>query len=555
MTTNTSTEVPGHERAAKALRALGVSHLFGVMGIGNIHVVADHAALGGRYVSTRHEAGAVNMADGAHRATGAIGVATVIQGPGLTNAVTAITTAARSGSAILVITSELPLTPIPTGQAFDQALLIAPTGAAYVRVDGRDPGQAVLDAARQAQAERRPVVVCLTGAVQRAEFADEPLVPEEPRRPAVAPSDADVEHLVGLLEGAERPVLLAGRGAASAAAAAALAVLAQRTGALLGTTLLAKDLFRDRRGNLGIVGGFAHGAARDLLVRSDLVVSFGASLTTWTVKGRKLFPDATLVQTDHVEAAFAGPSVPDVTVLADAALLAEALAERCASRETGAWEADGAVDVLARWQGRDDFDDVTVPGLLDPREACVVLGQHLPAGRRLSTDAGHHFGFPAQYIPVRHPDHFHHTSSFGAIGQGLGVAIGAAFVGEPGTSVVVLGDGGFATSIADLETAVRERASVLVVVLDDQAYGAEIHHLRRADIPDELGRFPGCDLAAFAEGFGCPVRRVETPDQLAEAVAGWTGDGPLFVSVPIDGEVVARWYEEVLPPPGDHGDH
>jgi len=284
----------------------------------------------------------------------------------------------------------------------------------------------------------------------------------------------------------------------------------------------------------------------------------GGSLSVWTAKGRKLFPDATLVQSDHDARAFDGPTRPDVTVLADAGLLTAALLDRCAGPPAPGWSDDGAHDRLARRRPEDDLtgDGPAEPqaaaaaGGLDPRRVCVALGEHLPPGRRLTTDSGHHFGFPAQHVPVDHPDRYHHTSTFGAIGQGLGVAIGAAFVGPPRTSVVVLGDGGLATSIADLETAVRERAPVLVVVLDDRAYGAEIHHLRRAGIPDELGRFDGTDLTAVARGFGCEAVEVATLEELAAAVAGWSGVDPLVVTVPIDGDVLARWYDEVLPPAG-----
>lgn len=547
-------EVPGRRRVAQALQALGVRHVFGVMGIGNVGVVAEHVGLGGRYVAARHEAGAVNMADGVHRATGRIGVATVIQGPGLTNAITAITTAARSGSAILVITSEIPMGPVPVGQAIDQRMLVSVTGAAYVCPTNSDPALAVVEAARQAVAERRPVVLALPGSLQRSDFVDEPVFVPVHAIDRVPPEDDDIAEVVSKLDSAERPVILAGRGASRAEASGALADLADRTGALLGTTLLSKDLFVDRPDDLGILGGFSHDLARHLLSEADLILAFGTSLSPWTTKRRHLFPAATLIQIDNDPRAFSGTTKVDLTVEADAGLVADELVRRCADRRHRGWDDDGSRERLALWRRADDIDAYSSrTGIdddragLDPRQVCVTLGASLPAGRRLVTDSGHHFGFPIQYIPVDNPDHYHHTASFGAIGQGLGISIGAALADPSRASVVVLGDGGLAISIADLETAVRERVPMLIVVLDDHAYSAEVHHLRRAGIPEELGRFDGPDLCDVARGFGCDARRVDTLDQLAAVVEGWSGAEPLLVVVPTDGDVLARWYAEVLP--------
>ncbi|MFC0530480.1 thiamine pyrophosphate-binding protein [Phytohabitans kaempferiae] len=546
-----STEIAGYTRLVDALECLGTREMFGVMGVGNMHMIGEFTKRGGRYVATRHEAGAVNMADGQARTTGGLGVCTVIQGPGLTNAITALTTAVRSSSPVLVITSELPLGRRPAGQAIEQEPLVTATGAAYVRVTDADPGAALIEAAELALRERRPVVVSVPGAVQRRTWAPVPLAAPAVRLERVPAAETDVALLAELFAKAAHPVVVAGRGAQWSGAVEAVAALAERTGALLGTTALLKDRFRGHPADIGVVGGFSHPLARDLLGTADLVVALGASLSVWTIARGGLFPSATLVQCDHDADAIGGQARPDHGIVADVHALVEALLPRLPEPgdAPARWAAEGAFERLAARQPDDGVTDGSDADQLDPRIAAMVLDKALPADRVLTVDGGHYIGFPTEFIAVPDPRQYQFTLTFGAIGQALGVAIGAA-VTRPGPAhVCVIGDGGLATSIADLDTVVREAVPLLIVVFNDMAYGAEIHHLRHEGLPDEIARFTGPDLVEVAAGFGCPARRATTAAELAEAVRGWSGDAPLLIDVPIDGLLLAPWYAEVLDPP------
>ncbi|GAA2591407.1 thiamine pyrophosphate-binding protein [Dactylosporangium fulvum] len=546
-----NTETAGYARLVEALKCLGVREMFGVMGVGNMHMIGEFRKGGGRYVATRHEAGAVNMADGQARATGGLGVATVIQGPGLTNALTALTTAVRSASPVLVVTSELPVGRRPTGQAIDQEPLVAGTGAAYLRVTETDPGATLVEAAELAMRERRPVVVSVPGSVQQRTWAPVPLTrPTVPRHRAPV-DEGDVVRLAELFSAATHPVVVAGRGAEWSGAGDAVAALAERTGALLGTTALLKDRFHSHPADIGVVGGFSHPLARELLGAADLVVALGASLSVWTIARGGLFPHATLVQCDKNADAIGAQARPHHGIVADVRDLVESLLPRLPERGAAParWAAEGAFDRLAQRRPEEGFTDRSGDGRIDPRTASMVLDRELPADRVLTVDGGHYIGFPTEFITVPEPHRYQFTLTFGAIGQALGVAIGAA-VARPGPShVCVIGDGGLATSIADLDTLVREAIPLLVVVFNDMAYGAEIHHLRHEGLPDDIARFSGPDMVEVAAGFGCEARRATTAGELADAIHAWSGEAPMVIDVAIDGEVLAPWYAEVLDPP------
>lgn len=548
---STGTGTPGYARLVDALEVLGVGEVFGVMGVGNLHMVGEFVGRGGRYVATRHEAGAMNMADGRARATGGLGVCTVIQGPGLTNALTALVTAARSASPVLLVTSELPVGRRPSGQAIDQEPFFTTTGAAYVRVTDTDPGTALVDAAERALRERRPVVVSLPGPVQERSWPAVPLGAPAVHREPVPVAERDVELLVELFAGAAHPVVLAGRGAEWSGAGDAVVALAERSGALLGTTALMKDRFRGHPADVGIVGGFSHVLARELLGEADLVVALGAALSVWTIARGGLFPAATLVQVDHDPGALGAQARTQHGIVGDVGAVVAALLPRLPEPAVAParWAEEGAFDRLAARRPDDGFTDTSADGRLDPRTASIVLDRALPPDRVLTLDSGHHIGFPAEFVRVTEPRRFQFTASFGAIGQALGVAIGAAITAPGPAHVCVLGDGGLATSVADLETVGREHVPLLVVVLDDQAYGAEIHHLRHEGLPEDIARFTGPDVVRMAEGFGCAAVRAGTAEELAAAVQGWSGDAPLVVDVPIDGRLLAHWYAEVLDPP------
>src|SRR6266480_3192555 len=314
------------EAVGATLAGLGADTVFGVVGSGNVHVTNALIARGARFVAARHEGGAACMADGWARATGRVGILSVHQGPGLTNATTGITEAAKSRTPLLVLAADVAGAAVRSNFRIDVAALAAAVGAEAERL--HSPASAAADvirAYRTAQAQRRTVVLAMPLDVQAAQ-CDPPTVPAAPPLSPCQPAGESVAELARVLTGAQRPVFVAGRGARVADARADLERLADACGALLATSAAAKGLFRGNPWDLDVSGGFATPLAAELIGAADLIVGWGCSLNMWTMRhGRLIGPDTTVVQVDLEAAAIGAHRPVDLAVLGDVALTGRAV--------------------------------------------------------------------------------------------------------------------------------------------------------------------------------------------------------------------------------------
>jgi thiamine pyrophosphate-dependent acetolactate synthase large subunit-like protein len=540
------------QAVAGTLADLGADRVFGVIGSGNYVATTALDARGARFVAARHESAAVCMADGYARATGRVGVASVHQGPGLTNALTGLAEAAKSRTPLLLLAADTPAAAVHSNFRVDQAAACAAVGAAVERVN--TPQSALQDverAWRRARHHRRAVVLLLPLDVQAAELppAPPPATPPAPRPPS--PAAGAIAEAADLVERSRRPVVLAGRGAVPGDARERLVELADGVGALLATSAVANGLFAGHPYDLGISGSFSSPATAELLAGADLVLGFGASLNNWTTKhGALIAPGARVVQVDLDEEAIGSRRAVDVGVVADAAAAAAGLTEelrRRGFRGQGARSPELAARIAAgRWRDQ-PYQDGSTDTTIDPRTLTIALDDLLPADRALAVDSGHFMGWPVMYLPVADARSFVFNQAYQSIGLGLGAAIGAA-VADPGrVTVAALGDGGTFMSLGELETAARLRLPLLVVVYNDDAYGAEVHHFADRAEGLDLVRFPETDLAAVGRALGADGATVRGLKDL-EAVASWLGhrDRPLVVDAKVTPTVVGEWLEEAF---------
>ena len=531
----------------QTLYSLGGDVVFGLMGSGNLAVTNAVVAAGGRFVSARHETGAVCMADGYARVSGRLGVASVHQGPGLTNAITGLTEAAKSRTPLVVLAADVPAGELRSNFRIDQAALVEAVGAVAERVYG--PETAVADvtrAVRRAVVERCTVVLMLPLDVQATE-AVESGVSFGPALAPVRPGALDA--VLEALTGAQRPAIIAGRGAVLSGAGPALRRLGELTGAVLATSAVANGLFADDPFAVGISGGFATPVGQRLLAESDLVLAFGASLNMWTTRhGALVGAGATVVQIDRDEEAIGAHRPVEIGVVGDARETAEALvaalslaAGDSASRRTAALAteiAGGAWRDVPYEPSRD---------WLDPRTLSIALDDMLPAERTVVVDSGAFMGYPSMYLRVPDAAGFVFPQAFQCVGLALGTAIGAAAARPDRLTVTAVGDGGLLMALPELETLARVRPDMLVVVYNDAAYGAEVHHFRPMGIPVELAQFPPTDFAALAEAAGCRGLTARTAADL-EGVREWLAhrDRPLVLDAKVDPDICAEWLEEAF---------
>ena len=579
---HSSPRTVAHE-VGRMLAAQGVEHVFGVTGSGNFIVTSALVQAGATYVAARHEAGAVTMADGYARAGRRTGMASVHQGPGLTNALTGLTEAVKSRSPLVLLAGDTSDGAIRSNFYIPQADVTAALGAGTERP--RDAAEAPAAAARalaRATAEHRPVVLHLALDVQHtpalapdpahmsasapapaptSASASKPAPASSAAASASAPAsaraatvaDADLQRLVAAVDAAERPLILAGRGVWDSGCAADVAALRERTGGLLATSAAANGQFAGDPWSLGICGGFASPPAAELIRDADLILGLGVSYTKWTTRhGRGFAGDATVVQVDHDRDALAADPRVDLTVRADVAEVAAALLKRCAERRPAERRWDqriGRAAVAACAWHAQPYADETGGGLIDPRTLSLRVEAQLPAARTVVVDGGHFVGWPSMYWPVPDPAGYLFTGAgFQSIGLGLGTAAGAAIARPDRVTVLAIGDGGLHMSLAELDTLARLNLPVLVVVYNDAAYGAEVHHYRDSGGDLGLVRFPDSDFVSVAAGFGIRGATVREPSDL-DVIDEWrAGDdrGPLLLDAKIVPTVVADYQSEAF---------
>ena len=531
------------EVAGRALHQQGVEVVFGLMGSGNLAVTNALVAAGGRFFSSRHESGAVSMADGYARVSGRLPAVSVHQGPGLTNTVTALTEAAKSRTPLIVLAADTPAAQIRSNFRIDQDALVESVGAVAERVYGAATVVAdVTRAVRRARIERRTVVLMLPLDVQaqEAELSEAPWVELSPVRPG------DLSSAIGALGRAKRPAIIAGRGAALAGAGPALRELGEVTGALLATSAVANGLFAGDPYDLGISGGFSTPLAQRLLAESDVVIAFGAALNLWTTRhGALIGPDTLVIQVDRDESALGAHRHAHVAVLGDARATAEQLVvelrergrERGAGRRTPAL----AAEIAARRWRDEPYEESR--DWVDPRTLSIALDEILPLERTVTVDSGAFMGWPAMYLRVPDEHGFVFPQAFQCVGLGLGSAIGAAIARPDRLSVAAVGDGGLLMALPELETLGRLKPNLLVVVYNDAAYGAEVHHFRPLGWPVELAQFPPTDFAALARAAGC-----EGVTNDLDAVREWlkNPERPMVLDAKVDPDICAEWLEEAF---------
>ena len=167
-----------------------------------------------------------------------------------------------------------------------------------------------------------------------------------------------------------------------------------------------------------------------------------------------------------------------------------------------------------RWRDVPYTDDGTTDRI-DPRTLTIALDDLLPADRVVSVDSGNFMGYPSMYLSVPDEWGFCFTQAFQSIGLGLATAIGAALAQPHRLPVAALGDGGGLMGVAELDTVVRLGLPMVVIVYNDDAYGAEVHHFGPHGHRLDTVEFPPTDIAAIARGFGFEAVTVRTPADLA----------------------------------------
>jgi len=546
---------PTYEVLADVFAAENVKTTFALLGDANMNWAAALAATGCDFVYVRHEHCAVAAAMAYARSTGEVGVASVTCGPGLTQILTALPAAVRAKIPLVVFAGEAPVRKAWYNQAIDQKPFVDACGARYVRLQHQQTmRRQIVDAFLTSRMERCPVVLGVPVDLQEEAWqgALDPLPRSYdlmPRLAPISPASDEFASAISVIESAKKIVVLGGLGVVKADAASACIALANQLGALLATTLPARGLFYEEAFSIGISGGFSSAAARRYLQEADLIIAVGCRLANHTSDAGKLFKaDKVLHIDENPTAVMEGLQVANHCLRSDARLGLEALSTSLPGRRPGDenhWR-DESIATDIRRTPVDDAVFPIEPGLLDPRDVVSALDDLIPSDWHCVNSSGHCSGFFA-HMSQRPASRFLTIREFGAIGNGLSFAMGVA-AAVPNEPVVLFdGDGSLMMHIQELETIVRHKLSILIVVMNDGAYGSEVHKLRAEGLPEQGSVFGRPSFASIAKGFGAAGATVTHLDELPELITQFSerlnqgGDDPLLsiIDVHVSDKVVS----------------
>jgi acetolactate synthase I/II/III large subunit len=569
-----------YQRLARLLHAAGVKAVFGVMGDGNMHWLADYSALpGARWYPAWHEAGAVGMADGFAVAAGqaggqpaTVGVATVTMGPGVAQALGALTAAVRTRSRVLIITAEPDHISPPGSQDIDQRAWARTAGAAYRLVTGPDDLRNALTEALASASSGHPAVLAVpVGMMEHDDAdhsagdpalavpfgagtaaADDAATPNSAARQAATLHAAALHAAAGLLAGSQRPVVLLGRGAAPGGAIRAAVGLGRRIGACFLTTVPAKGCLAsfDDPFDLGLTGTMANPAARSVAGTADVALIVGAALDGHNTSG-SFFGDAQLIRIDcrlPGQLWSPGQEVTDITSGSAAAIaqLSELLPPGNAS---GLRTAETAGLLASEPARRATLAATQLPDGLNPWAVIAAIDDAIADTAHIVTGVGHFWYFAAPYLSGRAGRTFHFGYGFGMIGQGIPLATGAAMaaLGGDRPTIAIEGDGSFVMNLQELQSAVRFGADLLVLVLNNEAYGSEFLKLGIAGLDPTGGTFgQPVDITAVASACGARARRVRSMAELHDGLAAFGQSGGVRVlDIAIARSVMSEAYQRM----------
>jgi acetolactate synthase I/II/III large subunit len=541
-----------YQRLAEAFKAEGTEAVFGIMGDANMYWYSELDKLGVQLVEVRHEGAGLGMADGWARASHKPGVASATCGPGTTQLATAFVVAARAESPLVAFCGEHPTNDDGYNQRFDNRGFAAACETGFVRLNSPESADDVVRKAfYMAQLESKPVMLSCPMDIQQKNIdEDEPYQTSAtilPKR-ATGPNEESVKRAVDLIAKAKRPVIVAGRGARWSGAGEAILKLAERSGALIATSLMAKTWLAGKDPyHIGVSGLYATKTAINLLQEADVVIGVGASLNRYTTEHGYLYPNAKFVHLDtkpHVLMGNARSS--DVYLQTDAKLGVEALEAALAQqnfKQTGYRTAEVKKQLVGHLADRAEFP--IEDGKVDPRDVVTTLDEVVPANISLLTGSGASAGFSnilfAKERPLVMASHF-----FGCIGQMMPAAIGAVMASGNKPHVLVDGDASVMMHLAEFDTMMRHKLPLLIVVLNNEALGSEYYKLDAHKMDKQLSVVPTPDLGAVARGFGGKGVLATKIEDVQKAAQEWAQNPcPMIIDARIERAVVTLPYRRI----------
>lgn len=519
------------------LRAAGVRYVTGHPGGEVVDLIEGFREAGLEFVLTRHETTAGFMAEAMATASGIPGVCVATLGPGATNLVTGVAQAYLDRAPVIAFTGQLPADrfEITTHQKLDLRALFKPITKWQARLTLANAGDVIDRALRESLSPRRgPVFIEVPSDVSRqpASVRDDPLASMIRYQPPFAPDRSavvDPQHAgraARLLRESARPVMLVGMDANTDTVVAPLRRLAEEWRIPVMVSPKAKGIFReDHPLFIGTIEMLGTAKLYEHIADADLVLMVGFDPVEfdrdWTADA-KVVHIGSLPNDDRYyqsEAELLGPINESIDALRSLA---------------GTSDPKRTVDEIREM--RDTFRTFVTPkrDRLTSQQVLAELRAALPEDAFVTCDVGYNKAVTGQCLPMYQPKTFFMSNGLSSMGYGLAAALGLKLLHRDREVACVLGDGGFAMLMADVETAVRMKLPVTILVLADDALSQIKAGQERKGYPVTGTTFGALDYVALAKGFGVAGYEVRTVAECREALRSRTPGRPTLIAAHVD---------------------
>ena len=550
--------ITGSEAFVEALRLEGVDYICGIVGSAFMDPLDLFVAAGIRFIQVRHEQSAALMAEGYARATGKPGVCIGQNGPGITNLVTGVASAALNHTPLVVITPAVLSGAIGTKafQEIDQMKLLAPLVKWQLQVNRPERmAEAIRGAFRAAIALRGPVQIDIPRDAWYGQWEEDERLPATYRtdgRYGGAP-DEEIAKAAKLLAGAKHPFIIAGLGAVDSDAGADIAKLAEALGAPMGCVYMHNDAVP---GNhplaVGPIGYQGSEAAMKLMARADVVLALGTRLNTFGTTpqyGIDFFPQSAQLIQNSINPLDLGSLRPmAVGLIGDCRAVARQLTESLKQHVIAADPAKVLAEVQAEkdaWARKHEEMSSSTNATIHPRRALWEVARATPAGTAIVADVGNISGAANSYFPsFDRSRSFFGGGSLDSIGVALPTALGVSLARPDEPVLTLVGDGAWSMCLQEVMTAVTEKLNFVTVLFNNSQYGAEKRN--QFDFFNERYYFTNLEnpnFADIAKDMGAWAVRVTKAEDIGHAVKEAFSLGrAAVVEIIVDSKILSEPY-------------
>lgn len=519
----------------KALENEGVEYIFGVPGEENLDLLESLRTSKIKLIITRHEQAAGFMAATIGRLTGKPGVALSTLGPGATNFITAAAYANLGGMPLLMITGQKPVKQSKQGrfQIVDTVQIMKPvTKYAKQVVYSESIPVIIREAFRYAEQERPGVVhIELPEDVAREEVDATLFDTEKVRRPVA--EEKAIAQAVELIEKAQRPLLVIGAGANRKQTAKMLTEFVKKTGIPFVSTQMGKGVIDERFGQyIGTAALSENDYAHCAIDRADLIINVGHDTVEKPPFIMKRDHDQKVIHINFFKAELDTIYFPQIEVVGDIANAIWQIKEAVTPQN---WDFEYYKKVKSLFDEHIKLTDELVRHPLPPQYVLSEVRRVMPDDGIVALDNGIYKVWFARQYQTYQPNTLLLDNALATMGAGLPSAMGAKLVNPDKKVVAVCGDGGFMMNSQELETAIREKIDLTIIILNDNAFGM-IKWKQKQDNFENFGlEYNNPDFVKYAQSYGAAAYRVERAEDFGKLLKkSFDSSGVTVIEVPVD---------------------